>query len=331
MYMNILFKKKFKYKISLIQHMKRKIIEHGTSNAIILPKKWFDKYGLKRGEEVDIEETGPKLIVSAEKIKSKQECIQIEQQPFIPYVYRVIGKMFQAGYDHIDVNISDKKDMEEAEKEALKNVMGLEIVKKTDKKISFDIVISDAPEQYAKYERKTFQTAIEYSKFILELIEKKEYARLNDRTLEMLNNKFSIFCERYLNKTLTQNCVFKYVILWNLENITNEYKYAAYFIKEHNIKISKEIKDYFKDSIKYLEDFYNLYYSFELSVYSSMYQRKILLLRKGHKMYLEKQPLEAVIIIRLMNTVQGVFDCLGNVLALNISKCPAIEFFEKQE
>lgn len=311
--------------------MKRKIIEHGTSNAIILPKKWFDKYCLKRGEEIDIEEAGPKLIVTAEKIKSKQELIQIEQQPFIPYVYRVIGKLFQAGYDHIDVNISDKRDMEEAETEALKNVMGLETIKKTDKKISFDIVISDTPEQYEKYERKTFQTAIEYSKFILELIEKKEYERLNDRTLESLNNKFSIFCERYLNKTLSKNCVFKYIILWNLEKITNEYKYLAHFAKEHNAKISKETKDYFKDSINYLEDFYNLYYSFELTTYSSMYQRKIPLLNKGQKLYLEKKPQEAMTIIHLMNAIQGVFDCLGNVLALNISKCPAIEFFEKQE
>ncbi len=306
--------------------MKRKIIEHGTSNAVILPKKWFDKYGLKRGEEVDIEEAGPLLIVSAEKIKSKQECVQIEQKPFIPYVHRVIGKLFQAGYDHIDVNISDKRDMEEAEAEALKNVVGLEIIEKTDKKISFDIVVSDTPEQYAKYERKTFQTAVEYSKFILELIEKKEYEKLNDRTLESLNNKFSIFCERYLSKTLSKNCTFKYVILWNLEKITDEYKYLANFVKEHNIKLSKETKDYFRESIQYLEDFYDLYYSFELTLYSSMYQRKIPLLSKGHKLYLQKQTLEAMAIIRLMNAILGVFDCLGNILALHIQESATITF-----
>ncbi|MBW3002506.1 AbrB/MazE/SpoVT family DNA-binding domain-containing protein [Candidatus Woesearchaeota archaeon] len=311
--------------------MKRKIIEHGTSNAIILPKKWFDKYGLKRGEEVDIEQAGPMLIVNAEKIRSKQELIQIEQQYFVPYVHRVIGKLFQAGYDHIAVKISDAKDMEEAEKEALKNVMGLEVIKKTDKEIAFDIIISDTPEQYAKYERKVFQTAIEYSKFILDLIEKKEYAKLGDRAVEMLNNKFSVFCERYINKTMSKNCVFKYVILWNLEKITDEYKYLAQYVKEQKIKVSKETKDYFRESIQYLEDLYNLYYSFELATYSSMYQRKIQLLNKGQNLYLEKKSPEAMVVVKLMNVIQGVFDCIGNMLVLNISKCTATKILEKQD
>ncbi|MBD3304018.1 hypothetical protein GF343_02650 [Candidatus Woesearchaeota archaeon] len=311
--------------------MKRKIIEHGTSNAIILPKKWFDKYGLKRGEEVDIEEAGPMLIVNAEKIRSKQELIQIEQQYFVPYVHRVIGKLFQAGYDHIAVKISDAKDMEEAEKEALKNVMGLEVIKKTDKEIAFDIIISDTSEQYTKYERKVFQTAIEYSKFILDLIEKKEYAKLNDRALEMLNNKFSVFCERYINKTMSKNCVFKYVILWNLEKITDEYKYLAQYVKEQKVKISKETKEYFRESIQYLEDLYTLYYSFELAAYSSMYCRKSSILSKGNKLCLKKQPLEIMVILRLMNAVQGMFDCLGNVLVLNIPKCAATTILEKQD
>ena|GEM_PF-3536868 len=301
--------------------MKRKIIEHGTSNAVTLPKKWFDKYGLKHGEELNVEENGPKLIISAEQIKAKRETIKIEQELFIPYVHKVIGKICIAGYDHIAIIISDQKDMDKVEAEALKNVLGLEMIKKTDKEITFDIVISDTQEQYEKYERKTFQTAIEYAKFILELIEKKEYAKLDNRSLEMLNNKFSVFCERYLNKTLSKDCIFKYIIIWNLEKITDEYKLLTRFVKEHNVQISKETKEYFKKAIKYLEDFQDLYYSFAPSKYSKMNQDKIKLINKeGNALRLKKTVPETIVISKLMNTIVTVFNCLGNVLAMHVSE-----------
>ncbi|MBW3005527.1 hypothetical protein KY344_01875, partial [Candidatus Woesearchaeota archaeon] len=78
-------------------------------------------------------------------------------------------------------------------------------------------------------------------------------------------------------------------------------------------------------------DLYNLYYSFELATYSSMYQRKIQLLNKGQNLYLEKKSPEAMVVVKLMNVIQGVFDCIGNMLVLNISKCTATKILEKQD
>ncbi|MEM4263668.1 MAG: AbrB/MazE/SpoVT family DNA-binding domain-containing protein [Candidatus Woesearchaeota archaeon] len=300
--------------------MKRKIIEHGTSNALILPRKWFDKYGLKRGEELDIEESGPKLIVSAEKIKAIKDIIKIQQEPFIPYTHNIIGKIFYAGYDHIEVVVCDKTDMDVSVAKALQNIMGLELVEKGDNKIAFDVIIQESQDLFEKYEHKTFQTAIEYAKWILSCLETKNQNGLDDMTLEILNNKFSLFCERYLNKVLPKDCSFHYTILLNLEQIADEFKHIAHQIKEKKIKVSKESIVYFKKAIIYLEDLYQLFCNFDTSIHSSMYRNKIKLINYGYELCLIKPGSEAIVIGHLNDVIRHAFNCMGPIFALNLSK-----------
>ncbi len=300
--------------------MKRKIIEHGTSNALIIPKKWFDKYGLKRGEELEVEESGPKLIVSAEKIKAVKDVIRIQQEPFVPYLHRVIGKIFQAGYDNIEIEISDKKDIDIAVPRALQEVMGLELIEKTDKKVVFDVMIQESTESFEKYEHKTFQTAIEYAKWVLECLVKKNYEGLFDTTLETLNDKFSLFCERHINKTLPKDCTFQYTLLWNLERIADEFKHIADRVKEKKLNISKESVTYFKTVIKYLEDFYHLFCAFDIELYSKMYQIRKNLVNEGYELCLKKRNHETIVIWHLITVVRTTFNCLDNLFAINISK-----------
>src|SRR3989338_4453795 len=48
--------------------MKRKIVQHGSSSlTITLPMNFVDKFGLKKGDEVDVEESGTTLIVATQK------------------------------------------------------------------------------------------------------------------------------------------------------------------------------------------------------------------------------------------------------------------------
>jgi bifunctional DNA-binding transcriptional regulator/antitoxin component of YhaV-PrlF toxin-antitoxin module len=63
--------------------MQKKIIEHGTSGAVVVPKKWMDKYDLKKGDTLELEEIGPKLTLSIEKIGPLKESIKLQQNPFI--------------------------------------------------------------------------------------------------------------------------------------------------------------------------------------------------------------------------------------------------------
>ncbi|MBI2136461.1 AbrB/MazE/SpoVT family DNA-binding domain-containing protein, partial [Candidatus Woesearchaeota archaeon] len=44
--------------------MKRKLVQHGnTSLTVSLPKKWTDKFNLKKGDEIEIVEKDDKLFL----------------------------------------------------------------------------------------------------------------------------------------------------------------------------------------------------------------------------------------------------------------------------
>ena len=54
--------------------MKRKIVKQGAATLMIsLPSKWCKKFGLKKGDEVDIETANDSLLVSPKEIKVKSE------------------------------------------------------------------------------------------------------------------------------------------------------------------------------------------------------------------------------------------------------------------
>jgi len=72
---------KFIYYLNHPYFMKRKIVEQGLSKTkvVSLPIKWVRKYGLEKGDEVVIEEAGPKLILSTTKTLGFKETVSFKQ------------------------------------------------------------------------------------------------------------------------------------------------------------------------------------------------------------------------------------------------------------
>ena len=60
--------------------MKRKVIQLAHSTAVIsLPSKWVKKYGVKKGDEIEVGEEESRLIVTAEQTGSpKKQEIEVD-------------------------------------------------------------------------------------------------------------------------------------------------------------------------------------------------------------------------------------------------------------
>ena len=59
--------------------MKRKVIQIANSTQLIsLPRKWSLQFGIKKGDELEVEEKGSQIIVSTEKgVKNKKIKITV--------------------------------------------------------------------------------------------------------------------------------------------------------------------------------------------------------------------------------------------------------------
>ena len=81
--------------------MKRKIIQIADSTQLVsLPRKWSLKYNIKKGDEVEVEEQGNKLLVSTEKgveLKSIEiDVTELDRTTILYYLQSLLqGDSFQ--------------------------------------------------------------------------------------------------------------------------------------------------------------------------------------------------------------------------------------------
>jgi len=299
--------------------MKRKIVEQGLSKTkvISIPIKWVRKYGLEKGDEVIIEEAGPKLILSTPKTLSFKETISFKQAFLEPQPQRVIGKMYMAGYDHIELtNITNKKSLEVTKQHITESVLGLEIIEESKEKVVFESIVTETEEQYNNYEQKVFQTALQYAKAVRDALSQRDYDNKDINNLEAANNKFASYCERYLNKKGLKNYAFTYIIIWSTEKIADEYKYLFQHAQKHNLKPSKELLAYYDETVKYFEKIYQLYNTFSMDLLSQVMKQKKQLVQTGEDL-LKK---ETKFAHHLLNIINITFNLIGNIIARTYSQ-----------
>ena len=84
--------------------IKRRVIQIANSTQLIsLPRKWSLKYGVKKGDELEIEENGSKLTVSTEKV-FQVEKIELSIDDLDPMILRSVTALYKRGVDEIKIN-----------------------------------------------------------------------------------------------------------------------------------------------------------------------------------------------------------------------------------
>ncbi len=81
--------------------MRRSVIQlAGKTHVVSLPSKWIKKYGIKKGDELELEENNEKIVISkdsAKEIRSRE----IELNNYGAMARRVIGALYKKGYDEV--------------------------------------------------------------------------------------------------------------------------------------------------------------------------------------------------------------------------------------
>src|SRR3989344_5825741 len=209
--------------------MNRKIVQHGSSSlTITLPIKWAEKFHIKKGDEINVEESGNSLVISTNKEQSNvKKIIKKEDGKFTK---NNLSHLYQLGYDEIEIEISDDKTLKEIN-ERLPNCIGYEIIDQKNNKIYIKSIVTTLESEFDNMLRKSFLVTDEMIKELINLLEKKEFKKINDvRNLENLNNKFTDICIRILNKKgyKIQSRTFQiYEIIKNTERLADEFKYIC--------------------------------------------------------------------------------------------------------
>jgi phosphate uptake regulator len=311
--------------------MKRKLVmQGGSALTVSLPAKWAQKYGLKAGDEVDVEEAPEGLIV-AKEFKHKEIAIKLNFKNFEPrHMKWAIVMSYKKGYNEMRITFDKPEDINIIE-EVVNLTPGLEIINQDEKSCVIKNIAKEMENEFDNSMRRNFLNSLSMVELCLKKIKEGKLEELKEAVrFEEINNKLCLFCQRIANldKSLEEKKVFYYVVIWYLEKIVDEFKYIGdhYSAKENSqTKISKEVIDIFEDVCKIFRKYYDLYYSFDLEKQVEITNLNNSINKRGLELLANRKSKDNVMVYYLLKASEKITESLPSLLAINS------EFYEVKD
>ncbi|MBR9675483.1 phosphate uptake regulator PhoU [Candidatus Woesearchaeota archaeon] len=217
---------------------KRKVISFGKSSYVVsLPKNWVLRNNIKKGDEINIEETFDMLVLSTEDQSSIEEETRIKRIEFDSLKRKVNRKIIAAymnNYDVIEIHGSDLSKHLDEIKQVTQNLVALEIMELGPKKVIIKDFLNTndiSLDSIVKRIDMIIRAMIEETK---EAFQKDEKIDLDSRDKDI--NRLFYVGNKLINKVLNsprlskemnmpiKDLLFKYKILSNFEKLGDQLK-----------------------------------------------------------------------------------------------------------
>ena len=307
-----------------METIKRKVIQIANSTQLIsLPRKWSIKYGIKKGNEIEVEEQGNTIILRTDTHEIEKR--EIDAEKFGLMLSRCIFALYKQGIDEIKINFNDKSTLKVIQNSLGKETVGYEIIDQGENYCVIKNVTGNL-EDFHSILRRTFLILINMANDSLNNIKKQDFAHLRSVAfLEESNNRFTTTCRRMLNKKGTTE--FKYIgpiyyILEELENIADQYKYLCnylYNLNEKKIKINSEVIAIFESTNNLLKNFYEVFYKFDEKKLVEIAAERKLIVDRALTLFKKKMNnVDYLVLYHQMTIMQKIFCLVGPYLVLKL-------------
>ncbi len=300
--------------------MKRKVIQlAGKTYVVSLPSKWAQKCNIKKGDSLDVEETGSKLIINAssELVKARAD---VDISGLDPMIKRVLGAVYKSGYDEVEVTFDRAEELEVAQEVIREEFVGYEVTRTGKKAI---LVKNVSNIEYGE-----FDTILRRIFFVIQSMaeESLKAAEAQDRNwlrsvafMDKDINRYADFCRRIINKR--GYSMFKvsppmYFIVEQLEKIGDSYRDICNSVA--GVKLSREALQYYRDINLYYREMYDLYYKFDLKRVSEFGKRRYELKKRFEALIASAPKKELPVTFHLYSILEKVFDINGPLMATKI-------------
>ncbi len=302
--------------------MKRNAIQLAHKTLIIsLPAKWVRQHGLQKGDELDVEQSGDKLLISTEK-SSALKKIALDVSGTGDMYHRILASAGKAGYTEIEVSFRSYEELKDLQ-EFIRNIMSnFNIVHQTKNSITLKVLYKDNFEQYDAALRRYFLLINHLVSEMFQAFLHNDFDWLKRTLLIKIDlNRLADYCRRSIN--LGFESQFKrlaplYTIVEDLLNVVAVYRDIAEYILEQRLKSNEVTKVFFKELVAYQEQFYTLFYNFSIKG-AADFGNKRKVLQKQFDALSEGASKKEIKLISLFETALFLlFELSGTVITLNL-------------
>ena len=308
-----------------LEQMKRKVIQlAGKTLVVSLPSRWAQRYGVRKGAEVEVEERGRQIVLSTEK-ESEVERISMDVSGLDDEVVRrwLLPSLHKSGYDEIEIRYDNDSFLKTIQETISDTFIGFAIVEQTKTRCVIRIVAREQEKEFDALLRRTFLVTKSMGESIADYLRE---GRLKDLkgllSLERTNNQLTNFCERILNKKghrdFRKTC-FAYVVAWNLEKICDDYKAICNFLSgpENSSQSLKAVIEMLEKCNAFFAGYYTLFYNFRLEELKKLNDDRRRLDRELAELIKKSGVRETFVLATLQSFVVKISDLSASYIALN--------------
>ncbi len=297
-------------------HMKRKVILHGPATLTIsLPSKWAKQNNIKKGDELDVQETGASIQIAANPV-NYQNAYEIDVSKLsINLLNRILSCLHKNGYDTL--HITCRPAQIKAIQKRLNMLMGYEIVEATERGCVIKTIAAPTDDEFDRLFKRVFLVNNTLANTILDLVHKKRFGDLAElQALEETNNRLTNYLHRLINQNvvLGRRETYLYLISWIQESIADDYRDLSLHLAKQK-KISAETLQTLGVVNKLVEEFSQLFYSFEFSAVEKLIANQRSIEEKILHMVADKSNNDTSSLFILLSITRHIEGSIGSTIA----------------
>ncbi len=303
--------------------MKRKVIQiAGSTQLVSLPRKWAKAQNIQKGDEVDIQEKGNTIVVSASASPAVEKT-EIDITNLKAMIPRYIHAMYKRGVDELKLTFSNPEMLKIVQESIGKEAVGYEILEHGKNHCTIKYVTGNI-EEFDSILRRTFMMLVTMADESVDAIKSKNFSQLNNIAfLEEANNRFTTICRRYLNKNGAPKSYSKvgplYFIVESLERIADQYKYTCRYLaaQPKTMQLSRDVFDLYVCLTEMLHDVYTVFYKFDFDLIAKIKEARDKIITESYRL-LEKKlaPVDLMLLHHTISATNLVFGLLDPYIVI---------------
>lgn len=256
--------------------MKRKIVLHGPSTLTVsIPSKWARNFNLSKGDELNVEELGDRLIVSLENVKeTERKDIRVRNFKRLGKTY--LTASYRQGYDEVVINF-DGRDYVGTIQGMLSETMGYGIVKQESCSCTIKDLTGHRKNEFDNVLRRIWLMLLDLANESFNLMQRKDVEGMKNISLmDASINRFCNYCLRILTKDSSvpfRKVALYYHLIKSLEELADSYKDLCNFYAEHLDEVNKPFLDLFYEVNQSLVEFYEVFYKYDDSKMEELFRK----------------------------------------------------------
>lgn len=180
--------------------MRRKLVQQGAATLMVsLPRSWTKKYGLKKGDEIDIQEVDSALHIASQPAGHKREAQLNLTQYTESAVRTAITNAYRAGYNSLTVTFRDERQYALIVDTISTYLMGFDITSKEGTTCVIESITEPSDEQFDA----VLQKILGHISLLLTRTEerlRKKTTFEDYKTLVHRIHQYDNFCRRVLSR-----------------------------------------------------------------------------------------------------------------------------------